>query len=247
MAKRILFIVEGERTEDRFIRKMMSVFGIVDERKTYVYGTNIHVLYDSVFGNGDPGDTDLLLALKSQTDDEEEKKILSESYSDILMVFDVEFHDPLFDPGRIRKMLAHFSDSTDNGKLYLNYPMMESCRHMPSLDWRDFLELAVGRSDIPGYKRIVGEESCKELRDPNRYDRRLMTVISMANARKYLHLVKGDPEDTRAYDQCDGRGIFDIQMRCMEDRDMMYVLNTASLIIVDWNPSAFFTGELCIP
>jgi len=247
MTKRILFIVEGERTEDRFVRKMMKVFGIADERKTYVYGTNIHVLYESVFGDSDPEDVDLLLALKSGTEDEDEKKMLSGSYSDILLVFDVEYHDPMFNPEHLRKMLAHFSDSTEYGKLYLNYPMMESFRHMPSLDWREFLDLTVRRSEIPGYKKLVGQHGCRELLDPNRYDRDIMTIVAAANARKYLHLAGGDPDDTGAYDQCDGRLVFDIQMRTMEERDVMFVLNTSSLIIVDWNPRAFFSGEMCIP
>ncbi len=247
MTKRILFIVEGQRTEERFIRKMMREFSLTEERETYVYGTNIHVLYESVFGKDDPEDTDLLLALKSQTESKEEKRILSESYSDVLLVFDAEFQDPKFNPEHLRAMLAHFSDSTVYGKLYLNYPMMESYRHMPSLDWKEFLDYTVKRSNVPHYKRIVGEEGCVELRNPNEYDKRLMSAVSMANARKYLHLVNEDPEDIDSYDQCDGLSLFEIQMKSMNDRDVVYVMNTASLIIVDWNPSAFFTGELCIP
>ena len=236
MTKRILFIVEGRKTEPRFIRKMMKSFNISDESQTYVYGTNIHVLYNSVFSEGDPEDVDLLLSLKSQSDSEDDRRLLSMDYTDVFLVFDAEVQDPGFDAERMRVMLRYFSNSTENGKLYLNYPMMESYRHMRSVNDGGYLESVVRKGDIHCYKETVNDEGCAELRDPNRYDRRIFEIILLANARKYLYLAYASPMGIGDYVECDGLHLFDVQMDMLEGRGELYVINTSVLIALDYSP-----------
>lgn len=236
MTKRILFIVEGRRTEPRFIRKMLKSFNISDESQTYVYGTNIHVLYNSVFANGDPDDVDLLLSLKSHADNDKDREMLSKEYSDIFLVFDAEVQDPGFDKGRMSEMLEYFSNSTENGKLYLNYPMMESYRHMRSIDDGDYLKSVVRKDVILRYKELVNAEGCAELRDPNRYDRQIYEAILLSNARKYLSLTCARTVSLGDYIECDGLRLFGIQMDMLETRGEMYIINTSVLIVLDYNP-----------
>ncbi len=243
MTKRILFIVEGRKTEPRFIRKMLASFNISDESQTYVYGTNIHVLYKSVFSKGDPEDVDLLLSLKSQAENEKDKELLSMEYTDIFLVFDVEVQDPGFDKGRMSEMLEYFSNSTENGKLYLNYPMMESYRHMRSIDDGDYLKSVVRKDVIPRYKELVNAEGCAELRDPNRYDRRIYEAILSANALKYLALTCSESTDLDDYVEYDGLLLFGIQMDLVESRGEMYVINTSVLIVLDYNPRLLDAGN----
>lgn len=240
MTKRILFIVEGKKTEPRFIKKMMSTLGLAEEKEIYSFGTNIHVLYDKVFGNADPEEVDLLLSLKSIADDEG-KQILSQSYTDVYLVFDVEVHDPRFNPDHISELLNHFYDSTEEGKLYLNYPMMESYRHMRSLPDPDYLGSVIRLEDIPHYKRIVGDECCDELRDPNSIDGLKMREIALANAKKYLLLVTGNADSIDSYTVCDGRMVFSIQMARLKDKEELFIVNTSVLIFVDLNPRCFFS------
>ncbi len=241
MSKRILFIVEGKRTEPRFIKKIMSVLGLAEEKEIYSFGTNIHVPDDKVFGDADPEEVDLLLSLKSIADDED-KKILSQSYTDVYLVFDAEVHDPRFDPEHMKELLDRFSDSTEDGKLYLNYPMMESYRHMKSLPDPEYTGSVIRSDDLPRYKRIVGDECCRELRDPNAIDGAKMRAIAFANARKYLFLATGDENSIESYDSCDGRAVFDIQMARLEEKGELFILNTSVLIFVDLNPRRFFSS-----
>ena len=241
MTKRILFIVEGRRTEPRFLKKIMSVLGLADEKEIYSVGTNIHALYESVFGNSDPEDTDLLLELKSRATDPHDKEILSGSYTDIFLVFDVEVQDADYDRNRMERLLDYFSNSTENGKLYLNYPMMESIRHLKSLEDTDYLTSTVKRQDISNYKRLVGEEGCAELKNPNGYDASLMRAVALINSKKYLSLVKKGAVNLQDYDECDSASLFRLQMAYLEEKDEMHIINTSVLIFVDMNPSRFFS------
>ncbi len=38
--------------------------------------------------------------------------------------------DPIYDDNNLRRAMEHFTDSTTYGKLYLNYPMLESYKHL---------------------------------------------------------------------------------------------------------------------
>lgn len=241
MTKRILFIVEGRRTEPRFLKKIMSVLGLADEKEIYSVGTNIHALYESIFGDGDPEDTDLLLALKSRTTDVEDRKILSGSYSDVFLVFDVEVQDADFDESRMIKLLNHFSNSTENGKLYLNYPMMESIRHLKKLDDCEYVNSTVKLHDIPQYKRIVGEEGCAELKNPNGYDAQKMRTVALRNAEKYLSLTCNGNTSPLLYEECDSGLLFELQMEHLRKEDELFIINTSVLVFVDMNPPRFFS------
>ena len=46
------------------------------------------------------------------------------------MIFDLDPQAPEFAPDKIRQMAEYFIESSDMGKLYLNYPMVEAFYHM---------------------------------------------------------------------------------------------------------------------
>jgi hypothetical protein len=56
-------------------------------------------------------------------------------------------------------MLELFTDETDNGKLYINYPMIESIRYTKELPDDDYVNYTICRSDCHDFKRIAGEFS----------------------------------------------------------------------------------------
>ncbi len=56
-------------------------------------------------------------------------------------------------------MAVHFDESTDRGKLYLNYPMLESYKDLKSVPDPRFLERTVGIQEIASYKADVAERS----------------------------------------------------------------------------------------
>ena len=128
MPKRILVIVEGEADEVKFLRSLFQNCYKKADYKVYSYKTNIHVLAQELYNNYpdfDEDETDIKLVLASLETNADKKKKLLEKYTDVFMIFDFDpQHDhPHFDT--VRRMLKYFDDSTAQGKLFINYPMMQ--------------------------------------------------------------------------------------------------------------------------
>lgn len=68
----------------------------------------------------------------------------------------------------IREMLSYFDDETDDtvGKLYINYPMVESYKGH-NADKSDFLHRTVSLEDCVRYKQIASQ--CDDNRNFSKY------------------------------------------------------------------------------
>ena len=146
MAKRTaLFIVEGLSDEVKFVKKLLEKCNRNLDYKVFCYKTNIHVLAKELEDNYPDFDDedeyiDFRLVLVGLADNEKDKNILSQNYNDIFLIFDFEPQEinPHFDV--ISIMLKYFNDSTEHGKLYINYPMMQSYKDFSYLPDDDFLD-----------------------------------------------------------------------------------------------------------
>ena len=134
----ILFLVEGAKTDFSLMKKLLDIYSISDSYEIISYNTNIYNLYQRMFFENDPESLDLLQVLKEHEPDESKKRIFNRHYSDIILIFDLDPQDPLFSPEKILKMASFFNESSDHGKLYLNYPMVESFYHMKSIPDPDY-------------------------------------------------------------------------------------------------------------
>lgn len=78
-------------------------------------------------------------------------------FTNIILVFDYERHDPSFSETKILKMQEIFIDSTDMGKLYLNYPMIEVYLHFKEKVDEQFVDRKIPITLQPGsrYKNMV--------------------------------------------------------------------------------------------
>lgn len=243
MARKILLIVEGDADEVKFLRDLFKKCNKTTEYKIYSYRTNIHILAQELFKNYndfDDGNIDIKLILASLEDDKKRKEILYESYSDIYMIFDFEpQHDhPHFDT--IKRMIAYFNDSTTQGKLFLNYPMMQSYKHFKQLPSPSFEQLEVTLDEINNYKEIVGKYS--EFTDLSKYS--YCTYYSIAvhhlkKANKIINKVYEIPnlEEYLEYDFC---FIYDSEVELFTERKIISVLNTCIFALIDFAPEKFF-------
>jgi len=128
--RKILVLVEGARTDARLMKHLLVIYNIDVKYEIVSYGTNIYTLYGEMFDENDPSTIDLLQLLKEREPDPVKKLIFDDAYSDILLIFDFEPHANDFSPDKIRRMAEYFVESSDMGKLYLNYPMVEAFYHM---------------------------------------------------------------------------------------------------------------------
>lgn len=130
---KILVLVEGEKTDYKLMDRLLRMYGIAESHEIVSYNTNIYTLYNQMFRDGDPESVDILQLLKEHESDEAKKKIFDYRYSDILLIFDLDPQDPAFTVDKILEMVSFFTESSDMGKLYLNYPMVEAFYHMKDI------------------------------------------------------------------------------------------------------------------
>ncbi|WII06907.1 hypothetical protein PED39_04780 [Methanomassiliicoccales archaeon LGM-RCC1] len=124
MTKDILFVLEGG--EDGAQIPQGPHRSTRDDRdySVFSYGTSLHKMLDGMFEGGDI-DTDLdfqeyLKSCRTGSGGD----VLDRTFTDIFLMFDMDLQDQNFDSRRVRKALDYFDDSTENGKMYINYPML---------------------------------------------------------------------------------------------------------------------------
>lgn len=124
-----LLIVEGRHEKEDLFYHLLKAFPEVDidEKDIITYETNIYVLIRKIVGeygeDWDKEDIDLPFLISS---DKGGSKLQKRDFKNIYLIFDYERHDPYFSEAEILRMQNYFSQPEDVGKLYINYPMVES-------------------------------------------------------------------------------------------------------------------------
>lgn len=162
-----LLIVEGNHEKNKLFWLIFNCFPEMNihMEDIWIYGTNIYLLYDDIekeYGTGwgelnDDIDLPFVISKKQHMDE----LCYKENFTNIFIVFDYERHDVNFSEEKIVKMQKYFYDETDMGKLYLNYPMIESYQHLRVLPDYEYIDKKIPVSLQPGkeYKTLVKEET----------------------------------------------------------------------------------------
>lgn len=160
-----VFIVEGEDREPQIISNISKVFFTHGNYKiiTLPAGRNIYMLWAQM--KEDDFDTDIVEILKEDNSDiaNQLKGLSRNDFSEVYLFFDYDVHhrnlsDSLNDDV-VRQMLESFDNETENGKLYISYPMVEALRdYMPGrcgIKKDCFIE----KQALIDYKNISAERS----------------------------------------------------------------------------------------
>lgn len=186
-----LLIVEGNHEKNKLFWLILKCFPEIniDIDNVWIYGTNIYILYDDIvkeYGSEwrkENDDIDLPFVIsKKQNPDMLRYRT---DFNNIIIVFDYERHDKNFSEDKIVEMQGYFTDATDMGKLYINYPMIESYQHLQSLPDNDYAERKIPVSLQPGrkYKALVKNESVivKAVEFPHRLNDLLNGYFGIVN------------------------------------------------------------------
>ncbi len=243
MSRDVLFIVEGAVDEPAFFSKMFSIC-FPDAFAFYTYKTNVHVLATRLemdYPDFDDGSVDILRMLRSYETDDQQKNILNHSYTDIFMVFDFEPHEVRSNFATIRRMIQYFNESTDQGKMFINYPMMQSYKHFNRLPDPSFCTLSVDVNECWNYKERVGKVS--KYSDLTKYDYQTLIALTVHHLRKANFVICGRYEapSELAFLKWSGLEIYDRQYEHFVQHSEIYVLNTSIFILIDFKPTAFFS------
>jgi hypothetical protein len=129
MSYKILFIFEGQKTEPKIGDCLQHHFFSEDSSIIYsVFGSNIYSLYDVLRRDEH---ADVFEVLKEQMPSSQGLQDLDSSdIGEIYLFFDHDGHDTRADNSKILNLLATFNNETDNGLLYINYPMVEAIKEL---------------------------------------------------------------------------------------------------------------------
>lgn len=163
----ILFVFEGKRREPDIFRTLEYLFFPKGQTIVCSFGNNIYELHRQLKALGGGGDLVSILREKYENspDNPFSPDTKSSDFSEIFLFFDYDFQNRNLTMeqmnGQIFEMLELFNDETDNGLLYINYPMIEAIRYTKELPDSHFSDYCVSRTDChdKGFKDMAQQFS----------------------------------------------------------------------------------------
>ena len=166
MANKILFVVEGETKEPDILASMGTLMPDDCEKIVWSNRNHIYNFYKKL--ENDP-DLDIFSLIKEENPDGVLNGYIREDFDQVYLFFDYDGHigfsgdigSPLGDDV-IRLMLERFDNETEEGKLFISYPMAEAIEHTPG-DITAFQHLTAkckGRN-CPSKESCPTREECK--------------------------------------------------------------------------------------
>lgn len=274
MSSKALFIVEGKR-EDHFFTTLAHALGLGIE--IVQFRGNISMLYDEMVKLGFMADvTKILLSKRDPKDpkDADDIEKLKAAYTDIVLVFD-------FDPqhnirqlsgetvdaalrrnaaavySKALRMAQDLNNSTDptRGKLYINYPSIESFRDANDFFDDQYATRKVQLLDLckelggAGYKKISARTDwAKKNNDPKDYEKLDFANLAKMNAFKLRLITDGQWAaftygEFRTHSEQDA--ILKRQKDEMDSALCLWVLNTSLFFVFDYLGQPYY-DSVCL-
>lgn len=238
LKKRILVLVEGAHTDVRLMEHLFRIYALDADYEVIPYNTNIYVLYNDMFRDSDPDSMDLIQVLKARERNPDNRKLLDAQYTDILLIFDLDPQDSGFSDEKILSMMLYFSESSDMGKLYINYPMVESFYHMKSIPDPDYDHYTVSMSELRAgtYKERVNSENRNHSYSKFAVDRQECNIVIAQNLEK-AWLLTGNPDSyENGAAELSGKRVLQKQLALLEREEKVAILCTCVFFIPEYNP-----------
>lgn len=240
MAKKILFVVEGERAETRIL---ISTFKRAldlskEDYEVSKYKTNIHQLFKNMKSKGYDSFLSYLYSFN--------KKIFPKdmftpetAFSSVYLFFDLDPQDKLFSIDETLEIASFFNDETQNGKLYISYPMVESLFDFDSFNIKNFYKKIYPISNLSKFYKHDARvnsflsykyktASFSKIKDSDIYS------ICILHMKKYCHIC-GVPFDKSWKIQSSALESFQAQLSFLT-KGFVSVLNCGILLIPDYSP-----------
>lgn len=235
--KKILLCVEGEKTEEKLLQYLFEIYGLDLDFTIVPYRTNIHQLYRQMFEDPDPASLDLLQVLKERERDPEKRALLSERYTDIFLVFDFEPQDTSYSSDHLAQMLEFFCESTDAGKLYLNYPMVEAFYHLSKIPDPAFSDRCVPLSLLHTkgeYKKLVNAECVTPKFSRFAKTKAECDTVLRSHRNKAWKLTGAAPSSRQFPPQSD---ILRAEAALLDEMQLISILSTVGSFILEYDES----------
>lgn len=186
LVEKILLLIEGAHTEFDFFRVMNEKFWKVKGLEIVPFCCNIYSLYSLMEDYDFDIDIEKAVCLCGSCSEKEKEIIRRSKFSTKYLVFDLDLHDDSCGVsetlGKVEKMLDYFDNDSDQGLLFLNYPMFEAIKEPYCKENAKNLTFDLKKSK--GYKDYT-DKNCRKIDfDKLSYEKYIGFIfdsVSMAN------------------------------------------------------------------
>ena len=225
---KILLVVEGQKVEPRILGSeshgLLSLLGA--DYEIVSFANPIYELYEA-YKNGEYDD--LVSYLRLEKGLKIDSNVLSKNaFSAVYLVFDFDPQYQKYSDDDIKNLLELFNNETELGKLYINYPMVESFYHLESLPDPNYNNRSISLSNLSSncYKKMVHKDTCLRL---SRITNKDLCYIILQNYNKSQYITNTYSENI------DYSKVLEIQLDMKNKKNAIYVLSTFPLIVMDYN------------
>lgn len=257
-----LFVFEGGRAEPKYVEMLERNFLGKQIAVKCVFDAEIYQLYEQLKNEDFALDIVNLLKERSPQNAELLKEYNRDSFAYIYLFFDYDAHATKADDEKLRQMLDFFDNETDNGLLYVSYPMVEAIRHYKDLESFKTLTVKCKRGNCPyrldcpdvdsclhepHYKTFVAGDCEPCLNNINKYTHEVWQELILAHVSKMNFLVHDRfemPDEITPQSQ-----IFDCQLRKYINHrcSRVAVLSAFPLYVLDYYGTEGLKEQLFSP
>lgn len=226
---KLFFIVEGEHVEPQVIKNMNKcILKEINSEIVLSFGNNIYELYEKIKEKPYLNIIEILNKIKN-------KNYNPDEYTDIYLFFDYDGHDTKAADKKIKEMLKLFSNPTENGKLYINYPMVESLKQL-SLE-----DITYEISKCSNFKKYIENNIKNDLKNINHYSFDIWKEIIQANVKKVNFLFDKKFEICKRKEIKSQEEIFDCQEeKYINPQREIFILNSFPLFICNFIKESYY-------
>ena len=246
-----LFVVEGENREVRFINLIINTFlqgKFAAKVITLSAAQNIYMLYQIL--KEDDFETDLVEVLRDHVPDAKKKLegISRQDVSEIYMFFDYDVQqnnlkgdkDKILSITILKEMLSVFNNETEDGKLYISYPMVEAL-----YDYRDgmcqpFSSCFIDIDQLDKYKMMSGSGNPKAVLQYQIDDWKEIINVFVLRAKCLFQI---DSLNINIYrNNIEPSSIFHKQINIKNENHQVFVLSGLPEFLLDYFKSDFWNS-----
>ena len=243
---KVLFVLEGKHPEGNIVARLQKAFpeelaDLSSDLVRIVFASNIYSLYGKL-KDGD-GFLDVVEILKEQyADDEELQNLDRDSVSQVFLFFDLDIHG-LAQPieqscKQLCELVNFFDNETENGKLFLSYPMAEAiniCDVEKGLLSDDRKLFSIDKCVNDGFKHFADDLNRDTKTICRANCRENWLIISKANYEKAKWLMLLTSEDLLSVlDQMQQTAILQYQQKLIKQNNVVATLSAFPFFLLEY-------------
>lgn len=243
----ILFVFEGGKAEPLVFDSLSKLFLTGEDVRVVTCEHDLPTLFSRLKKN----DYDLFrsLPLKENGIEIPEGVRMDTLFSQIFLFFDYDFQNGIGVEKVneiLEKMLEYFDDETENGKLYVNYPMIESLKYTKEMPDEKYHEYVVSRTvcaehKFKGLAETFAYAGAKQYRfidlakTPADEVRRNWELLKEQNVRKANHICNGENVMPERKEDIAQDKLFEAQKsKYVDVNDSVAILNSFPIFLFEY-------------